>query len=120
MAGLFGLDFRSKAEKAESYEVFANRIFPYGEEQKEKVIQLLKDSCPKYNIKYLLLHYIMIKDGMTGDSPLEFQEAAAKIGKKRTVVKVTPELERILECILRIDLEVEEALDYPSCIDITL
>lgn len=120
MAGMFGMDFRSKAEKAKDYEVFSNRIFPYGEAQKEKVVELLNAACPKNNIKYLLMYYIMIKDEMTGNPPLKFQDAASKIGKKRAVVRVTPKLEQILECILIIDLRMNESLEYPSYEEICL
>ncbi|MDF2523958.1 MAG: hypothetical protein K0R31_1599, partial [Clostridiales bacterium] len=62
MAGIMGrfFDFRSKEEKARSYEAYSKRIFPYGDDQKDRVSELLAELFPKEKQKNLMMHYILI------------------------------------------------------------
>lgn len=115
MAGILGsiFDFRSKEEKARSYEAYSKRIFPYGDEQKEKVSEILAALFPKEKEKYLIMHYILIKQGMTEEEPMDFDKAAAKAAKYR-LLPITPELQASMRALLNVDFAINEELEYPS------
>lgn len=115
MAGIMGrfFDFRSKEEKARSYEAYSKRIFPYGDDQKDRVSELLAELFPKEKQKNLMMHYILIKQGMTDEDPLDFSAAAKKAAKYR-ILRVTPELEATMQALLNIDFDINEDLQYPS------
>lgn len=109
--GLF--DFRSKEEKARIYEAYVKQIFPYGDSQREKVLGILADMFPKERLKPLMMHYILIKEEMTDENPLDFETAARKVEKKK-LVRITPELHTGMQVLLNIDLGIDERLEYPS------
>lgn len=115
MAGIFGkmFDMRSKEEKQRDFEAFSKRIFPYGDTHREKISEILSGLYPKTNIKYLRMYYILLKDEMTGENAVDFETAVKKLAKK-SVVKVTPELNASLHALLLADLETDENLNYPS------
>jgi hypothetical protein len=106
-------NFRSKEEKARNYESYSKRIFPYGDTQKERISDLLTALFPELNPKHVLMYYILIKEGMTEETPLEFETAAAKIAKY-SLVRITPELKAGVQALLNIDLSINEELKYPS------
>jgi hypothetical protein len=104
--------FRSKEEKARIYEAYSKRIFPYGEEQKERIAEILAELFPKHNPNYVLMHYILIKEGMTGESPLDFNAAVKKV--KGSPLRKTAELEPGMHALLKVDLFIDENLNYPT------
>jgi hypothetical protein len=114
MSGVLGslFNFRSKEEKQRIYEAYSKRIFPYGDIQKEKIEEILAALFPKQNSKHVLMHYILIKEGMTEEEPLEFNEAVKKV--KHSPIRSTSELEAGIEALLNADLVIEENLEYPS------
>lgn len=89
-SGMF--DFRSREEKERDYKAFFKRVFPGGEEQKERVTQKLKERVPGEDIKYVLLYYITLKDYMVLNEEPDFQAAADRAFRKMRLIKVTPEL----------------------------
>jgi hypothetical protein len=105
-------DFRSKEEKARTYEAYAKMIFPYGDAQKERVGELLAELFPNQNSNYVLMHYILIKEGMIGEAPLDFKAAAKKV--KGSPLRKTAELEPGIHALLKVDLTIDENLEYPS------
>lgn len=111
LRGIF--DFRSKEEKERSYEAYSKRIFPYGDEQKNKVSELLAALFPAQKQQYLIMHYILIKQGMTEDEPMDFETAATKAAKYR-LVPVTAELQAAMHALINIDMVIDEKLEYPS------
>lgn len=115
MSSILGnlFDFRSKEEKARSYEAYSKRIFPYGEEQKNAVSELLASLFPNENPKYLLMYYILIKQGMTEEEALDFDTAAKKAVKCK-LLTFTPEIKAGMKALLKIDLTINEKLEYPS------
>lgn len=114
-SGLF--DMRSKEEKQKQYEAYSKLIFPYGEAQRDKVQALLADMFPKQRLKYLMMHYILIKENMIGEKGLS-REEAFKIVNKKKMIKVTPELEEGIKKLLAVDLAIDENLQYPLAADL--
>lgn len=115
MASLFGriFDMRTGDDKKRDFELYSKRIFPYGDEQKDKVFAVLEQLLPKHKQKYLRMHYIMIKQEMIAEEPLSFKEATKSLAKK-TLVKLNKEQEAYLEALMMIDLGIEDKLEYPS------
>lgn len=89
-AGMF--DFRSREEKERDYNAFFKRVFPGGEEQKERVMQRLKERVPGEDIKYVLMYYATLKDYMVLNVETDLQRAADMAFKKMRLIRVTPEL----------------------------
>lgn len=115
MAGIFGrlFDTRTKEDKQRDFENYSNRIFPYGEEHKEKVFGILDELLPKQNKKYLRMHYILLKDEMMQEEPLSFVEADGKIAKK-TLLRTNPQINSLMKALLEVDLVIDEKLEYPT------
>lgn len=115
MSSIFSkmFDSRSKEEKQRDYENYSNRIFPYGEEQKDKVFAILAKLLPKQNQKYVRMHYILMKEQMVQVEPLSFAEADAMIAKK-TLLKTNSAINNILKTLLEVDLKIDEKLEYPN------
>lgn len=115
MASLFGriFDMRTGDDKKRDFELYSKRIFPYGDEQKDKVFAVLEQLLPKHKQKYLRMHYIMIKQEMIAEEPLSFKEATKSLAKK-TLVKLNKEQEAYLEALMMIDLGIEDKVEYPS------
>lgn len=106
-------DNRSKDEKERDYDAFSQRVFPFGDEQKNKVGDLLETLFPKEKRKYLLLHYILIKDPLTLNEKDDY-ELIEKKANKRKVVKITPEFKAIIKALVLADLAIDENLNYPT------
>ena len=106
-------DNRSKDEKERDYDAFSQRVFPFGDEQKNKVGDLLETLFPKEKRKYLLLHYILIKDPLTLNEKDDY-ELIEKKANKRKVVKITPEFKATIKALVLADLAIDEKLNYPT------
>ena len=106
-------DNRSKDEKERDYDAFSQRVFPFGDEQKNKVGDLLETLFPKEKRKYLLLHYILIKDPLTLNEKDDY-ELIEKKANKRKVVKITPEFKATIKALVLADLAIDENLNYPT------
>lgn len=117
MPNMFGNLFISKEERQQKYEAYSKRIFPYGDKQREIISFYLSELFPKEKLKYLLMHYILIKESVIGDEQLDIQMAAKKIGKKK-IIRVTPELQELMIALLKADLAIDESLKYPSIIEL--
>ena len=63
---IFGINFKSKAERERDEKKYKDRIFPGGEEEREKVGQELRKRLPGQDEKDLLLCYVHFMDQMTG------------------------------------------------------
>lgn len=113
MSNMFGNLFISKEERQRKYEAYSKRIFPYGDKQREKISFFLSELFPEEKLKYLLLHYILIKESVVGEEQLDIQTAAKKIAKKK-IIKVTKEMQELMIALLKVDLTIDESLKYPS------
>lgn len=112
MASFFGINFKSKEERERDYQNYFNKIFPYGESQKQKVENILGELVNKKEQNELMMHYILIKEAMI-DTEEDYETIAKRIEKKR-IVKLTPELKECICILINVDLAIDEGLDYPS------
>lgn len=106
-------DNRSKDEKKRDYDLYTKRIFPFGDEQKEKVGDLLETMFPTETRRYLLLHYILIKEELMQEEPMSYDEIATKINRKK-LVRITPEFKATVKALTEIDRAIDENLKYPG------
>jgi hypothetical protein len=115
MPGVFSgiFDFRSKEEKEKSFKAYSKRIFPYGEAQKDAISEILAELFPEENKRYLLMYYVLTKQGMTEDEPMDFEKALSKAAKCK-LLPMTEELKYGIKALLNIDFEIDEKLEYPS------
>ena len=70
---ILGFNFKSKAERERDEKKYKDRIFPGGEEEREKVCRELKKRLPGQDEKDLLLCYVHFRDQMTG-AELSFEQ----------------------------------------------
>lgn len=105
--------FISKEERNRKYNDYSRRIFPYGDKQKEKVSSILCELFPHDKLKYLLMHYILVKECVISEGTLNYESAFKKVSKKK-LIKVNPNLQRQMIALLKVDLSVDEGLEYPS------
>lgn len=110
-------DSRSKEEKERDYETYFYHIFPYGDEQKQKITGLLKELIPKEKIRYSMLHYILLKQCFFEGSGKTIDEACLTIEKKK-LISLTPQVKAIMRYLLTIDISIDEKLNYPKVSDI--
>lgn len=112
-------DSRSKDEKERDYELYSQRIFPFGEAQKEKIGDLLVALNPKEKRHYLMLHYILLKDSVTGPESKGYAEESRKLEKKK-LVKITPEFRQQVKILMELDQKVDETLQYPTAEELSV
>jgi hypothetical protein len=110
LSGLF--DFRSKEEKQRSYEAYSKQIFPYGDAQKERIAELLTALFPKEKPSFVLMYYILVKAAMLEEETVDYETAAKKV--KGSPIKSTPALRAGIYPLLKVDLNIDESLEYPS------
>ncbi|TAH68851.1 MAG: hypothetical protein EWM47_07760 [Anaerolineaceae bacterium] len=113
MAGFFGFDFQSKKEREKNYQEYAKKIFPFGDAQKEKVLEILNDLSAYKQANQLLMHYILIKEAMIDSEEKDYKAIAEKIEKKR-YARLTPEIKDCIRILMDKDLAMDESLDYPT------
>ena len=113
MANFFGMEIRSKEEKEQDFADYSNRIFPYGEAQKDRISQLLQGLFPHENQQCLMVYYVSIKDEMTKRAAKSF-EAAAESQMRTSVIRITPELIQGVRALIIADQEAGEDLNYPT------
>lgn len=113
MSNIFGSIFVSKEEKEKRLEEFSKKIFPYGDDQRLKVSQLLGELFPEDKEKYLMMHYILIKEKIMADDGESFEDVYKKVNKKR-VVKNNPRLKPVIQAIIESDLNIDKNLNYPT------
>ena len=116
--------FKSAKQRARDERNFARWAFPYGEAQKEKIIQLIRELMPKEDPKAALSVFLMGRQAYRGsfrDDPEDLAE--------RTKQDQMDALDAILanqlfgrykkfipyyKVLVFADLEVDETLNYPS------
>ena len=116
--------FKTAKQRAREEKQFARWAFPYGDAQKEKVAQILRELMPKEDPKAALALFLMGRQAYRGaynDDPEDLEE--------RTEKNKMAALDRMLESqlfgrykkfipyykvLVLADLEVDETLNYPS------
>ena len=116
--------FKSAKQRARDERNFARWAFPYGEAQKEKIVQLIRELMPKEDPKAALSVFLMGRQAYRGsfrDDPEDLAE--------RTKQDQMDALDAILanqlfgrykkfipyyKVLVLADLEVDETLNYPS------
>lgn len=113
MASIFGFTYKSKAEREEEYQSYFKKIFPYGEPQKQKVLEILIELLSKKEGNHLMMHYVLVKEAML-DSSVKDYSAVSKMIEKKRFIKLTPELKECVRILMERDLLIDESLDYPT------
>lgn len=113
MASFFGFNYKSKEEREKEYQEYCRKIFPHGEEQRQRVLDLLTELFGKEKVNQLMLHYILIKEAMIDSENKDYEAIAARIEKKR-IVKLNPELKECIRILIYKDLVMDESLNYPT------
>ncbi len=110
-------EFKTRKQREDDLISFNARIFPYGETQKEKIIELLKNLTGSRYDDMTFFHFLSIKDrfmAMKADEPDE--ECIRKLKKSvRSTLKRRDE--DIFYCCLALvlaDLKIDEKLNYPD------
>ena len=116
--------FKSAKQRARDERNFARWAFPYGEAQKERIIQLIRELMPKEDPKAALSVFLMGRQAYRGsfrDDPEDLAE--------RTKQDQMDALDAVLanqlfgrykkfipyyKVLVLADLEVDETLNYPS------
>lgn len=113
MSGFLEGLFQSKEEKERLYKEYFNKVFPYGEIQRQKVQDILSALIEKKRSSQLMMHYILIKEAMIDSADKNYEQIAAKIEKMK-FIKLTPELKKCVRLLIYKDLEIDENLNYPT------
>ena len=116
--------FKSAKQRAKEEKLFARWAFPYGDAQKEKITQLIREMMPKEDPKAGVAIFLMGRQAYSGaydDDPEELQE--------RTEVQKLESLHKLLEnqlfgryrkllpyykVLVLADAKIDENLNYPS------
>lgn len=116
--------FKSAKQRAREEKQFARWAFPYGEPQKEKVMELICQLLPKEDPKAAMAVFLMGREAMRGsfkDDPEDLEE--------RTEKNKMAALDHVLQTqlfgrykkfipyykvLVLADLEIDETLNYPS------
>lgn len=99
--GIF--DFRSGEERERDYRAFKRRVFPGGEQQKERITGLLKKKLPGEDITCLLMFYITVKNNMLDEDGMSFEEAVKESTRKMSVIRVTPQVLQAVQEVMAED-----------------
>ncbi|HPU63872.1 MAG TPA: hypothetical protein PK304_06930 [Mobilitalea sp.] len=111
--GFFEGLFISKEEREKRDREYLKKIFPYGEKQKQKVQDILYAFTDKKHRPEIMMHYILIKEGMIDSESKDYDSVAKKIEKMK-LVKLTSEQKACIRLLIFIDPEIDENLNYPT------
>ena len=116
--------FKSAKQRAREEKQFARWAFPYGEAQREKVQELIRQLLPKEDPKAALAVFLLGREALRGS----FQDDPEDLAERSEQSKMAA-LDRTLEnqlfgryrkfipyykVLVLADLEVDETLNYPS------
>ena len=116
--------FKSAKQRARDERNFARWAFPYGEAQKEKIIQLIRELMPKEDPKAALSVFLMGRQAYRGsfrDDPEDLAERTKQDQMDALDAILANQLfgryKKFIPCykvLVLADLEVDETLNYPS------
>ena len=125
MAGIADwFTFKSAKQRAREEKQFARWAFPYGDAQKEKVLELIRQLLPKEDPKAALAVFLMGREALRGsfkDDPEDLAErteedkmAALDLILERQLFGQYRKFLPYYKALILADLDVDETLNYPS------
>ncbi len=118
MINILGFNFYTAEERKAQEAAYAARMFPYGEPQKQRISQLLKELCPAADQKNLLFFYLVLKQALLEDPGLSMPQIMKKSRLRGLPAKVTPKAGQAVFRLCLLDLNCDESLSYPSADDL--
>lgn len=116
--------FKSAKQREREQREYARWAFPYGEAQKEKLTQLIRELLPKEDPKAALSVFLMGREAYRGsfqDHPEDLAERTESNKMKALDKTLTTQLfgryKKFIpyyKVLVLADLEVDETLQYPS------
>ena len=116
--------FKSAKQRAREEKQFARWAFPYGEPQKEKVLELIRQLLPKEDPKAAMAVFLMGREALRGsfkDDPEDLAERTEQ--NKMAALDATLATQLFgrykkfipyYKVLILADLQVNETLNYPS------
>ncbi|MBR4471046.1 MAG: hypothetical protein IKS54_07065 [Erysipelotrichaceae bacterium] len=111
------VSYKTKAEREKDRKDFNDRIFPYGEKQKEKAEEILKQLIPSFDPEISVYQYLVCKDLLirqkeefSDEEKIHMITKALKFTMKK---KNKADLCRMI-ALCEADLLVDESLNYPD------
>lgn len=116
--------FKSAKQRAREEKMFARWAFPYGDAQKAKISQLIRELMPKEDPRSGMAVFLMGREAVRGS----FKDDPEDLAERTEDDKMTA-LDKVLEqqlfgkyrkffpyykVLVLADLEVDETLNYPS------
>ena len=116
--------FKTAKQRARDERNYARWAFPYGEPQKEKLTQLIRELLPKEDPKAALSVFLMGREAYRGsfrDDPEDLAERTQQNKMKALDATLASQLfgryKKFIpyyKALILSDLEVDETLNYPS------
>ena len=116
--------FKTAKQRAREEKQFARWAFPYGDAQKEKILQIIKELLPKEDPKAALSVFLMGREAYRGslrDDPEDLAERTQENQMKALDQILTNQLfgryKKFIpyyKALILADLDVDETLNYPS------
>ncbi len=110
-------EFKSRKQREDDLAVFNSRIFPLGEVQREKIVELLKQLAGSKYDDMTLFHYLAIKDkvmamkmdGLDAESIRKLRKSVRNTLKRK-------DEDVFFDCLAlcMADLKIDEELNYPN------
>ncbi len=125
MVGEFNwLSWKTKKQRKKEEAAYYSRSFPYGEPQRLKIAELLKELFPEEDESAAMIAYLTCKEVFTdareNDSESETQLALKVMKKylKRYKMIVKPDDLATYTSLVLADCKITEALEYPTADEI--
>ena len=123
------LGFKTAKQRALEAKRYDKWAFPYGQAQKEKVTQILRELLPEEKPKMAMLVYLQGKQGYTGGNAAQGKPQRDCSDEKRVYYaqwamettlrgKLRKRMPRYLALIIA-DQQVDASLEYPSAEQLT-
>ena len=116
--------FKTAKQRAREEKQFARWAFPYGDAQKEKILQIIKELLPKEDPKAALSVFLMGREAYRGsfrDDPEDLAERTKENQMKALDQILTNQLfgryKKFIpyyKALILADRDVDETLNYPS------
>ena len=116
--------FKSAKQRAREEKQFARWAFPYGEAQKEKVLELIRQLLPKEDPKAAMAVFLMGREALRvsfKDDPEDLAERTEQNKMNALDATLATQLfgryKKFIpyyKALILADLEVDETLNYPS------
>lgn len=112
---IFGIgSFETRKQKQARQLANKRLIFPYGEKQEEKIIAILKQLFPCESKEVIIFNYIITKQKLMEKEFLDSNDINEL--DKQYMSKIDSS---ILIALAKLDLQIDENLNYPSINEIT-